>query len=97
MLLLFHTLQRSARWTGQQALSYFISHRPEGAPGNDVHPADAAPSLPHPAAGSDPAEATSPSGPAGMHLYYNSNKANYYYCRIIAVTKYSFSACGAKV
>lgn len=74
MLLLFHTLQRSARWTGQQALSYFISHRPEGAPGNDVHPADAAPSLPHPAAGSDPTEATSPPAPAGMHFYYIDNQ-----------------------
>lgn len=53
-------------WTA--ALSHFISRLPEGVPGNDVHPADAAPSLPQPAAGSDPAEAASPHAPAGTHL-----------------------------
>lgn len=55
-----------------------MSHRLAGVPGNDVHPADAAPSLPQPAAGSDPAEAAGPHAPAGTHLAttITTNKPN---------------------
>lgn len=72
-------LHRGAFWTGRRRSQILSLTFLTGVPGNDVHPADAAPSLPQPAAGADPAEAASPHAPAGMLRNYRQS------CRFMQV------------